>query len=230
MKDTDSQDYWQRDSAKFSSHYDPQSRRFSLKQLVGSFLNARTRYLLTMADVGPNDAVLDVGCGSGVHVKLFSPSCRSIVGIDYSSQMITAAEEHCRDLPTRNWDFRVGDANALPFPDASFDCVLSMGLLDYVSSPQRVLEECHRVLKPTGRIVFTAPKRPTLTFFLHTSFGDVLRDKLLDLPPIRNSFTSSQLGSLLRVAKYQSQCVRSVWTAIWIVKAGKEGGGATSGG
>ena len=141
MKDTDSQDYWQRDSAKFSSHYGPQANRFSLKQLVGSFLNARTRYLLAMAAVGPDDSVLDVGCGSGVHVKLFSPRCRSIVGIDYSSQMIAAAEDHCRDLPTRNWDFRVGDANALPFPDASFDCILSMGLLDYVASPQRVLEE-----------------------------------------------------------------------------------------
>jgi len=221
VKDTDSRDYWERDSVKFTSHYSPQASRFSPKQLVGSFLNARTRHLLTMADAGPGDAVLDVGCGHGVHVKLFSPRCRSIVGIDYSSQMIASAEEHCRDLPARNWDFRVGDAHELPFPDASFDCVLSVGLLDYVASPPRVLEECRRVLKDTGRIVFTAPKRPTVTFLLHTSFGDVLRDRLFDLPPIRSSFTSSQLGSLLREARLRPECVRSMWTAIWIVKASK---------
>jgi ubiquinone/menaquinone biosynthesis C-methylase UbiE len=222
VKDTDSRDYWQRDAAKFVSHYGSRAGRYSPKQLVGSFLNARTRHLLAMADVGPSDAVLDVGCGHGVHVKLFAPRCRSIVGVDYSSQMIAAAEEHCRDLPTRNWEFGVGDAHTLPFPDASFDCILSIGLLDYVASPPRVLEECRRVLKGTGRIVFTAPKRPTLTFLLHTSFGDVLRDRLLDLPPIRNSFTSSQLGSLLRVVKCHPQAVRSMWTAIWIVKAIKD--------
>jgi ubiquinone/menaquinone biosynthesis C-methylase UbiE len=223
VKDTDSPDYWQRDSAKFTSHYEPQAGGFSLKRLVGSFLNARTRHLLEMADVGPGDAVLDVGCGSGVHVKLFAPRCRSIVGIDYSSQMIATAESHCRDLPARNWEFRVGDAHDLPFPDASFDCILNVGLLDYVASPQRVLEECRRVLKDDGRIVFTTPKRPTVTFLLHTSFGDVLRDRLFDLPPIRNSFTSSELGALLGASRLRPGNVRSMWTAIWIARATKEG-------
>jgi ubiquinone/menaquinone biosynthesis C-methylase UbiE len=222
VKDTDSRDYWQREAAKFTSHYGPQPSRFSPKQLVGSFLNARTRHLLSMADVGPGDAVLDVGCGHGVHVRLFAPRCKSIVGIDYSSQMIASAEENCRDLPVRNWEFKVGDAHELPFPDASFDCVLSVGLLDYVASPQRVLEECRRVLKDDGRIVFTAPKRPTVTFLLHTSFGDVLRDRLFDLPPIRSSFTSSQLGALLAASRLRPGSVRSMWTAIWIARATKE--------
>ena len=221
MSESSGDRYWQHESDKFASLYNPQACRLSPKRLVSSFLGARAKHLLTLADVTPNDAVLDVGCGSGVHVKLFSPRCRSIVGIDYSSQMIATAKEQLRDIPTRNWDLKVGDAQALPFPDSSFDWILSMGLLDYVSSPQRVLEECCRVLKDDGHIVFTIPKSPSLFFFLRTSFGNVLRNKLFGLPPIANTSTFSQLDTLVRDSHCHLVCTRSVWTAMWIVKASK---------
>lgn len=220
MANTDSKSYWQNEAGRFAALYGA-GKRLSPKRFVGSFLDARTKLMTRLAEIGANDTALDLGCGSGVHVKLFSPRCKSIVGLDYSAQMIAAAEAQCQDLPTRNWSFKVGDAHEIPFADASFDWILSMGLLDYVSSPPRVLEESCRVLRPGGRIVFTYPRSPSPFFILRTPLGNRIRDKLFDLPPITNTITRPQLGACLRSLKLELEFARSIWTAMWIVRARK---------
>ncbi|HEX7666889.1 MAG TPA: metalloregulator ArsR/SmtB family transcription factor [Polyangiaceae bacterium] len=104
--------------------------------------------LAALLDLGD---VLDVGCGPGAAAALLAPQCRSLTCIDTDARMIEAAEERLADHA--NAKVTLADAHALPFKPASFDAVLLFHTLTYAEKPQRVLDECARVLRPGGRLV-----------------------------------------------------------------------------
>ena len=56
-------------------------------------------------------------------------------------------------------DLRVADGEALPFPDAAFDLVFAHGVVQYTANPQRLVDECRRVLKPGGLAIFQVYNR-----------------------------------------------------------------------
>jgi len=103
---------------------------------------------LDLANIRKDARILDVGCGAGAFLQ-HAREYRHLAGVDYSEAAIRAIRE-------RLWgDFRVADAAALPFDDAGFDAVLSLGVFIYFDSLRyagKVLHEMHRVLKPGGRI------------------------------------------------------------------------------
>ena len=94
---------------------------------------------------------LDVGCGTGVlaHTLLELCSPASVVGIDPSVQQIAQAS---RGPAAGRASFEVGDACALPFPDASFDVVASALALNFVPDRPRALSEMRRVARPGGAV------------------------------------------------------------------------------
>ncbi len=100
--------------------------------------------------------VLDVGCGGGQHAVQIvrrRPDLR-VVGVDVSTTMVTRA----RALAVRagvadKVTFELGDAMDLKFAADSFDAVYCAGPLKQVSDKSRVLRECHRVLRPGGRLL-----------------------------------------------------------------------------
>jgi arsenite methyltransferase len=106
---------------------------------------------LAIARLAPGDAALDVGCGTGVTVEFLIRE-RSIraLGIDSSSVLVSQGKARKPGLP-----LFLGDAEALPFADESFEGVLLECALSLVRDRARVLRECHRVLKPPGRIIVT---------------------------------------------------------------------------
>ena len=212
--------YWKEQGVDFSKYYQ-RTERFSLKRFVSRFLNGRTQMLMSLLDAHEDARVLDVGCGSGIHMKLLAPRVREIVGLDLSEQMLSSAQSELEKLDRRNWTLKLGDAQDLPFPDNSFDWIVSMGLFDYVPSAERVLNECARVLRNPGYMVFGIPKKPSLFFFLRTRIGFVIRKKLFGLPPIENIVTRAQLEDLLRAAGFRICSLGSLWTAMWMVKAVK---------
>jgi ubiquinone/menaquinone biosynthesis C-methylase UbiE len=212
--------YWHRESDKFAAFYEGR-HRFSPKRFVSLFLDARTTYLMKLADVGAQDVVLDLACGSGIHVEPLARRARAVVGVDYSAGMIGTARGRLRASALPNWNLAVADAHHLPFPDARFDRIVSMGLLDYVSSPSDVLKECRRVLRPGGRIVFTMPKNPTVFWPLRARVAQGLRRALFDLPPIANAVSSRELEALLQAVDLQVEHAGSIWTAMWMVKAAR---------
>ena len=99
--------------------------------------------------------VLDVGCGLGTDAfelfALVGPG-GLVTGVDFSESLINEAARRGADrgLPVR---FEVGDAQALRFPDNSFDAVRTERMLMHVPDPSKALAEMARVLKPGGRMV-----------------------------------------------------------------------------
>jgi len=106
-------------------------------------------HLISAAQVSPAMSVLDVACGPGYVSAAVKELGALPTGIDFSEKMVVIAKEMFPDIP-----FVQGDAQDLPFGDASFDRVLiSFGLL-HLSHPERACAEACRVLKSGGRFGF----------------------------------------------------------------------------
>ena len=107
------------------------------------------RFLVSRLDVGPGDAVLDVATGTGaVAAELVRRSGCTVVGLDQSPEMLAEARKR---LPG---DVRLvhGDAETMPFADASFDGLTVTYLLRYVDEPGTTLRELARVVRPGATI------------------------------------------------------------------------------
>jgi ubiquinone/menaquinone biosynthesis C-methylase UbiE len=113
--------------------------------------------LLEAAGVREGARVLDVGCGPGYVAAAAAARGARVIGLDFSEGMLVLARYTHPDL-----DFREGDAEALPFEDASFDAVTLAFVLGHLGHPERALAEAWRVLRPGGRIAVSwwdAPER-----------------------------------------------------------------------
>lgn len=143
------------------------------------------------AAAGPGARVLDVGCGPGhLAIRLARDADLRVTGLDLDPRMIERARRQARramaggqQLP----DFIVGDATALPFPDATFDLVVSTLSMHHWAEPAQGLAEVGRVLRPGGRALVW-DVRPNLTRF-HGNVPDSLADmpglNLIDSTPWR---------------------------------------------
>jgi ubiquinone/menaquinone biosynthesis C-methylase UbiE len=99
------------------------------------------------AAVGDGTALLDVGCGSGVAAAIAHALGAKVSGIDAAVQLIAIARER---VPAG--DFRVGELEALPYDDDSFDVVTGFNALQYAADPVHALQEARRVARPGGTV------------------------------------------------------------------------------
>ena len=103
----------------------------------------------------PGERVLDLGCGAGtdslVAALMVGPGGR-VTGIDMTPEMLAKARAAAGELAVENVEFVEGEAEQLPFGDASFDVVISNGVIDLIPDKDAVFAELHRVLVPGGRI------------------------------------------------------------------------------
>ena len=132
----------------------PRSDRhyLALSSLVQALRNATTRELAGRRDL----AVLDIGCGRKPYLPLFAGYASRYVGFDFA--------------PAPEVD-DTGSAEALPYPDASFDVVLCTQMLEHAEDPDQVVREIHRVLAPGG-VVFAS----THGVFLYHPIAQIDRD------------------------------------------------------
>lgn len=114
--------------------------------LTRSFIPA----LLVAVNIRNGVRVLDLACGPGYVAAAAEAAGAEPLGVDFSSEMIRLARERNPQI-----DFREGDAHALDFPDQTFDVVLNNFGLLHMSDPEKVINECARVLCHGGRIGFT---------------------------------------------------------------------------
>lgn len=116
---------------------------------VGRWSRLVARELLSWLAVPPGRDWIDVGCGTGALVEtiLALADARSVRGVDQSAGFVAHARAHVRD---RRASFDVGDAQALPFDDASADAAVSGLVLNFVPDPARMVAEMGRVVRPGG--------------------------------------------------------------------------------
>lgn len=90
----------------------------------------------------------DLGCGAGMAASLASRRGAVVSGIDAAAGLVEIARERVPGA-----DFQVGDLEALPFADASFDVVTGFNSFQFAADPVAALREAKRIAKPAGRVV-----------------------------------------------------------------------------
>lgn len=110
--------------------------------------------LVTFAAVAPGEIVLDVGCGTGVVAVTAARAGARVKALDLTPALLDRGRENAA-IAGVEVEFVEGDAEALPYPDAAFDVVLSQFGHMFAPRPAVVTAEMLRVLKPGGRIAFS---------------------------------------------------------------------------
>ena len=115
--------------------------------------------------IGPGSTVIDVGCGAGRHsfeayrrgadVIAFDQNAEELADVDTMLQAMGQAGEAPKSAKAQ---VVVGDALALPYPDATFDTVIASEILEHIPDDDAAIAELTRVLKPGGSLAVTVPR------------------------------------------------------------------------
>jgi len=108
--------------------------------------------------------VLDYGCGSGYGTALISSGCLEVTGVDISEEAITYAKAHYNAPNLLYLKIEPAEDAPLPFPDSSFDVVLSFQVIEHIQDVSAYLQEIRRVLVPGGQAIIATPDRSTRLF------------------------------------------------------------------
>lgn len=151
-----------------------------VRLMTGGRERAFRERILRLAGLARGEAVLDVGCGTGtlaIAAKRLAGAAGKVHGIDASPEMLARAAKKARRAGM-DVAFTQAPAQTLPFPDASFDLVLSTVMLHHLPRPGRAqcAREMRRVLKPGGRVLvadFAVAREKGLLAHLHQRHGHV---------------------------------------------------------
>ena len=105
------------------------------------------RAILDALALGPEDRLLDVGCGGGLLLRDALASGARVTGLDHSEEMVRLTRERAPRA-----EVVLGSAERLPFGDASFTAIAMSIVLFFLPNPTAALRECRRVLAPGGRV------------------------------------------------------------------------------
>src|SRR5215217_525789 len=144
-----------------------------MNRVMTAGLDAKWRSrAVDLAGVGPGSRVLDVACGTGDLALEAASRGASVVGLDFSSEMLRHAREKSADV-----EWVEGSALALPFGDDAFDAAtVGFGARNFADLGRGVAEMA-RVVRPGGRVVvleITTPTRPPLSTFFSVWFDRVV--------------------------------------------------------
>jgi SAM-dependent methyltransferase len=110
--------------------------------------------LVNFVGITSGEKVLDVGTGTGVVAITAARADARVTGLDLTPELLDQARENARIAQMQDLVWTEGDAEDLPYPDASFDVVVSQFGHMFAPRPEIAVAEMRRVLKPGGRIAF----------------------------------------------------------------------------
>ncbi|PYR38177.1 MAG: hypothetical protein DMF93_16495 [Acidobacteria bacterium] len=139
-------------------------------------------------------SVLEVGCGAGVDLARFARGGAAVTGVDLAQSAIELARANFAQQGLQG-AFEVADGERLPFPDNCFDLVYAHGVVQYTANPQRLVDECRRVLKPGGEAVFQVYNRVSWLNGLSKLMKVGLEH---DDAPVLRKFSSGEFRRLVR--------------------------------
>ena len=169
------------------SYYNPGAERATkVRQLFGRIANRYDllndlqsfglhrqwkRRVVALAALKPDQKALDVCCGTGDLTFGLAETGAEVVGIDFTKEMLSQAAFRKSRNPEKNVSFIHGDAQALPFQNASFDCVTVGYGLRNLADWRKGLTEMVRVARPGGRIVVLEFGKPSWKPWCVVYFG-----------------------------------------------------------
>jgi SAM-dependent methyltransferase len=171
---------------------------------IAAFTRGATEAILEAARLRPGMRVLDLASGVGDPAlsiaTVVAPSGR-VTATDMGPGMISLAEELARKRGIANIEFREANAEALPFPDESYDALTCRFGIMFFPDLAKALRECLRVLKPGARAAFVAWGIKEQPFFTTTA-GVLLKHVPVPPPPpdpdAPNLFMFGERGRLRR--------------------------------
>lgn len=125
------------------------SRSAGYERYMGRWSRRLVPGYIAFAAVQNGDHVLDVGTGTGAlaaGVAAAMPGSE-IVGVDRAEAFLSYAR---KNIPSGHVHFELGDAQSLPFPDASFDQTMALLVMNFVPDPEKAIREMRRVTRPDG--------------------------------------------------------------------------------
>jgi ubiquinone/menaquinone biosynthesis C-methylase UbiE len=162
---------------------------------------------------GNGKTMLDLGCGTGYHLKQYRERGFELTGVDGSAEMLKEARKINPEI-----EFYQGDVAKIPLPDASFDFVVCIEVLRYLPDIQPCLKEIARVLKPGGSALVTAA--PPLQANLYPLVNLITAaTKVGDLTNLKQFFHSDgKLRSEFQKAEFDDIDVHGVYggSMVWV--------------
>lgn len=113
-------------------------------------------------DARPGEMVLDVATGTGWTSRLVAERGAIVTGVDIASELLAAARD--KAPPRLSLDYKLGDAEALPFADGTFDAVVSTFGVMFASRPEAAAGEIARVCRKGGRMALATWKPDSSVF------------------------------------------------------------------
>jgi len=151
----------------------------------------------------PGQRALEVGCGTGVFLEAAATTGADIVALDLSADLL--AQARTRVAAGGKVRLSLGNAEQMPFRDASFDAAYGSSILHHLNI-DAALAEIHRVLRPGGRIAFAEPNilNPQVAVMFHLG----LTKKYFGVSPDEMAFSRFRAARALRRAGFTEIAVK----------------------
>ena len=180
-------------------------------------------WLVAALGAAPTDRALDVGTGGGHAAVALAPAVATVAAIDPTPEMLAVASRLAAERGVANVTFTLATADALPFPDASFDLAISRFSVHHWPQPESAFREIRRVVRPGGRlgvVDLLAPEDGPLDTFLNAL--ELLRD-----PTHARSMRVSEWLALLGTAGFAAHLERA-WelehdVETWLAQTASDG-------
>ncbi len=200
------QKFWNKQAKK----YDYSERQF--ERVFKKVISKTKEYL------SANDNVLDFGCATGTKTLELAGATKQIHGIDISDEMIKEATKKKNELKNMNASFTHGTIFKNDLEKASFDKIISYGVIHLLDDKEKVIQRIHELLKPEGLFISTtACLKNKMAFRNRLEFSAYLFIKRLGIFPLHlNMLKTNDVEKLIINGKFQIVKAEKIFHGITI--------------